>query len=330
MGRRGGKSGKRRNLYAILVAVAAMIAIAVIAYVIHMERRSGTERPVPAEKGKPLSRQPEVPPQPAPEQKKVVQAPEGTGEKPTKEQEKRPDIKKVAIIIDDIGYDLAPLRELVQIEAPVTFAVFPFGPHSVEAAKTLHRHGKQVLLHLPMEPRQYPKIKVDKGALLTSMDRDQIRRQLDADLKAIPHIVGVNNHMGSRFMEDPEKLSLVMQDIKNKGLFFIDSRTTPLSKGQQVAASVGVPFAARKIFLDNDKSYNETRKSLMMIIEQKKNGDLNDVILIGHPRSSTIEALKSVLPLFKEQGIEVVSASGMIRQVQERNISRRSSSHVAN
>jgi len=200
----------------------------------------------------------------------------------------------------------------------------------VEAATVLHRNGRQILLHLPMEPHQYPRIKVDKGALLMSMDNDAIKKQFNRDLQSIPHIAGVNNHMGSRFMEDPVKLAVVMQEIRDRGLFFIDSRTTPLSKGKDVAVKLGVPFAARKIFMDNDKSYEETRKSLMQIIEQKRAGDYDDVIVIGHPRSSTIAALKSVLPLFKEQGIEIVSASGVTRQVQERNISRKPSSRYAN
>jgi hypothetical protein len=287
-------------------------------------------RSVLTEQGKSLSKQTEVPSQPPADQKHETQKPEGIVEQQQKTEEKRSEIKKVAIIIDDIGYDLAPLRELIQIDAPMTFAIFPYGPHSVEAAKTLHRNGRQILLHLPMEPRQYPRIKTDKGALLMSMDHDTIKRQLEQDLQAIPYVVGVNNHMGSRFMEDPEKLFIVMQAIKDKGLFFIDSRTTPLSRGYEVAVKVGIPFAARKVFIDNGKSYSETLKILMLIIEQKKEGDIDDIIMIGHPRNSTVQALKKILPLFKEQGIEIISASGMTRLVQERNISRKSSSQYAN
>jgi uncharacterized protein len=330
MGKRGGRSGRQRKAYTILIVMIAVIAIAVIAYIIHSERRKESGRSAPSETSKSLSRQTEIPRQPSPEQKKVIPEPEGGRGQQQEPEEKRSVTKKVAIIIDDIGYDLAPLRELIQIDAPVTFAIFPYGPHSAEAAKTLHRSGRQILLHLPMEPRHYPRIKTDRGALLMSMDHDTIRSQLEKDLQAIPYVVGVNNHMGSRFMEDPDKLFIVMQGIKDKGLFFIDSRTTPLSKGQEVAERVGIPFAARNVFIDNDKSYNETLKILMLIIEQKNAGDYEEIVMIGHPRSSTIAALKKVLPLFKEQGIEVVAASGMTRQVQKRNISRKSSSQHAN
>lgn len=330
MGKKGGRSGKRRTVYAVLVVCIAMAALAVIAYIIHMESRKDAERLAPGEKGKVLSKRPEVPKQPLPDRKIVTQEPEGTTGRQRKAEERPGETKRVAIIIDDIGYDLSHVRELLKIEAPVTFAIFPLGPHSLEAANILHRNGRQILLHLPMEPRQYPRIKVDKGALLMSMDSDAIKKQFDRDLQAVPHIAGVNNHMGSRFMEDPVKLAVVMQVVKDRGLFFIDSRTTPLSKGREVAAQIGVPFAARKVFMDNDKSYEETRKSLMQIIEEKKGGDYGDVIVIGHPRNSTIAALKSVLPLFKEQGIELVSASSVARQVQERNISRKTSSRYAN
>jgi hypothetical protein len=148
---------------------------------------------------------------------------------PTAGQQGRP----IAVIIDDIGFDLRIVEELAGIPAPIAFAVLPHSPHAAEAARFLHAAGKEILLHLPMEPRSYPEESPGAGALMVDMDEKQIRRQLQENLAAVPYVSGVNNHMGSRFMEDEARLTMVMDELKKRGLYFVDSRTSADSRGRE-------------------------------------------------------------------------------------------------
>jgi hypothetical protein len=213
---------------------------------------------------------------------------------------------KITVIIDDIGYDRRILRELAEIPAPIAFAILPFTPHAVEAAELLHAAGKEVLLHLPMEPHSYPATDPGKGALLTGMAAETVRSQLLAALKGVPHAAGINNHMGSRFMEDEIAVATVMEELAKKGLFFVDSLTTPASRGKEAAAKAGVRFAARSAFIDHPPNDGAVLDRLIRLPRRGRTG-LAPLLLIGHPRSETLRALTAALPVWRKQGIEVIS-----------------------
>lgn len=322
MGSKGGKK-RRRSFGTVIFLLLAVMAIAVIAYVIHAERQKKPDRQAPAKKERKVS----VPsPSVSPETGQQIDK-KGTDDS----KEKQPAVpgrplsetKKVAIIIDDIGYDLKILKALAALDANVTFAVLPFCPHSQEAARMLNRQGKEVILHLPMEPKNYQDNKPSKGVLRVNMTDDELRAQLDADIRAVPHARGVNNHMGSRFMEDRRKVALVLSKLQQQGLFFVDSRTTPDSKGEDEARRIGIPYAARNIFIDNGANYSETLDTLLHIPETMKQRDARPLVIIGHPHASTLEALKKALPVFKEKGIEVVSVSDILNTRLNEKISRR-------
>lgn len=322
MGSKGGK--KRRWAFGtVIFLLLAVSASAIIAYIIHAERQKKLEKPIPAKKERKISID------------SPVVSPE-TGQQPDKKgtdrtTEKQPAIPskppsapvKVAIIIDDIGYDLKILKEFSALDAPVTFAVLPFCPHSKEAANMLHRQGKEIMLHLPMEPHNYKRNKPGKGVLLVQMDDQELRAQLDADIKAVPYIRGVNNHMGSRFMEDNKKVALVLKTLKQQGLYFVDSRTTPNSRGEDEAKKIEMSYATRKIFMDNRADYSDTLNILMRVLETVKQADAKPLVIIGHPHKSTIEALKTALPQFKEKGIEIVSVSDILKTNLNEKISYR-------
>ena len=177
---------------------------------------------------------------------------------PTAGQQGQP----IAVIIDDIGFDLRIVEELAGIPAPIAFAVLPHTPHAVEAARFLHAAGKEILLHLPMEPRSYPEESPGAGALMVNMDERQIRRQVQENLAAVPYVSGVNNHMGSRFMEDEARLTMVMEELEKRGLYFVDSRTTPDSRGREAANRTGVRFAAKDLFIDHVPGYAAVLENL--------------------------------------------------------------------
>ncbi len=222
--------------------------------------------------------------------------------------------QKIAVIIDDLGSDLNAVHKLLEIDGPIAFAVLPYGSHSTEVAEIAHRMGREVLLHLPMEPYNSPKKNPGEGALFVQMDEAELIKQIEMDLEAVPYICGVNNHMGSRFMENEEKLSVIMERIKKKRLFFVDSMTTAHSKGREVAKKWGVPFAARKIFIDNGHDFDGTYNNLINITEMKNNGKPEPMLLIGHPYPDTIRALRKFIHLLREKNIKVVPVSELMKR----------------
>ena len=214
---------------------------------------------------------------------------------------------RVAIVIDDLGRERVISRELLQWNLPVTFAILPFEPHSRDLAVEAHQKGKEVILHLPMEPHGYPKTRPGEGTLLLEMNERVLLHQLSRDIDAVPYIKGVSNHMGSRFMEDSKKMKLVLSELKRRGLFFLDSRTTPETVGVQTANSIGLEAAERAVFLDNEVNEDAIRRSLHRLIRLSLAS--GKAIGIGHPHGATLRSLRRMIPEMKEKGIEVVPLS---------------------
>ena len=213
---------------------------------------------------------------------------------------------RVAIIIDDLGNDLLIARNLASIDAPLTFAVMPLRPFSKEVAELATLFGREVLVHLPMEAESGEDFGAE-NVLLLSADRDAIIQQLDASLDSVPHAVGVNNHMGSRFTSDRAHMLWVLEYLKQKDLFFIDSRTTPHSVACEVAAAVGVRCAARSLFLDDTDEESAIRAQIELLPKLAR--QQGDVIAIGHARAATAAALQAALPSLSSAGVQVVAVS---------------------
>ena len=221
-------------------------------------------------------------------------------------------LKQVAIIIDDIGYDMTPLHELLRVDADITFAILPLLTHSRQAADMLHKANRETLLHLPMEPLSYPKEKPGNGALFLDMNDEEIVFQLEKNLASVPYIAGVNNHMGSKFMADEERLMLVFKQLKKKDLFFIDSRTTNNSKTTTASQKVHLTVASRKIFLDNDRDYSKIYQILMDMGNAP--AGKTPLIMIGHPYPETIRAIRDANKIFQEKGVSIVPVSKLIKK----------------
>jgi len=226
-------------------------------------------------------------------------------------------LRQAAIIIDDIGYDLKPVKELLKINADLTFAILPLCSHTHEAAEMFHRAHRETLLHLPMEPVSYPSEKPGNGALFTDMNDEELVFQLEKDIADVPYISGVNNHMGSKFMMDGKKLTLIFNKLKKNKLFFVDSRTSVDTKTFVTAEKVGLPVAARKIFIDNSRDYNEIYNNVISIT--KKDGDVSPVIIIGHPYPETIRAISDAMKVLREKGVSIVPVSQIIKKVKASN-----------
>ncbi|MDY6854922.1 MAG: divergent polysaccharide deacetylase family protein [Thermodesulfobacteriota bacterium] len=217
---------------------------------------------------------------------------------------------RVAIIIDDLGYNNHKADELLKIDAKLTFSVFPLSPHSKSIAEKANAMGKEVMLHLPMEPYKYPEKNPGNGTLLLSMSDEELEEILVRDIQSVPFIKGINNHMGSRFTEDHRKMMIVLKKLEKKGLFFLDSLTTSDSVGYKLAKEIGLDTAARDIFLDNEKDFEYISAQVDKLIKISKRRGY--AIGIGHPYPSTIDALKRLIPGLEAKGIEVVPISHLV------------------
>ncbi len=217
---------------------------------------------------------------------------------------------KIALVIDDLGGESLIARELLQWDLPLTFSILPFTPYSKTLAKEAHQKGKEVILHLPMEPHGYPNVRPGEGVLLREMNEEGLRRQLIKDMEAVPYIKGASNHMGSRLMEDPEKVKIILSELKRRKLYFLDSRTTPQTVGIHVAHGLGVRAMERSLFIDHSLNEEDIKEKIEKLIRLSlSNGK---AIGIGHPHSSTIKSIKEMIPKMKEKGIELVPLSAAI------------------
>jgi hypothetical protein len=217
---------------------------------------------------------------------------------------------QVAIIIDDIGYDRAIAERLMALDGALTFSMFPDSPFGETILRLARSRGVDLMLHLPMEPNEYPKVDPGPGALLTSMESAQLTAQLKAQLDALPEAKGVNNHMGSRLTADRQRLAQIFSVLKDRGLYFIDSRTTPDSAGREAARQSGVSFAERDVFLDHRQSPAFIRQQLHKLIQEAQRH--GSAIGIAHPHDVTYEVLRDTLPDLRRQ-VQLVPASRLVR-----------------
>jgi polysaccharide deacetylase 2 family uncharacterized protein YibQ len=228
----------------------------------------------------------------------------------------RPAIKQhlpgaLAVIVDDMGSSVTEARELLSIDIPITFSIIPGLPKVRGVADAADSAGREIMVHIPMEPQGYPKQRLEANGLLVSQSAEEIAARTVELLNAVPHAKGANNHMGSRFTEQEEKMLPVLKVLKGRGQFFIDSRTSPRSTGYATAQRLGVRAASRSVFLDNQQDVAEIKKQLYAAAElsRKKGG----VIAICHPHPATITALKEAMPELQRSGITFVSAGELVR-----------------
>lgn len=221
-----------------------------------------------------------------------------------------PKLRRAAIVIDDLGGNEKAAKELLALPYPLTFSVLPNLLHSRETADQAHRAGRVIMLHLPMEPIPRPGFYPTRGEVREGQDRAQVERLVERDLAAVPYVQGVNNHEGSRATEDPQLMADVMQVLRGRHLFFIDSRTTGASVALRAARRAGVPAFYRSVFLDDTPSVpyilGQLRKFREVIDKQ------GVALAIGHPHSATIRALREFLPKLSEDDIELMPASRLV------------------
>lgn len=230
---------------------------------------------------------PAVPPRPAPVERKP----------------------RVALVIDDLGYQLEPAQELLSLGLDLTLSILPHAPQSARIAEMARRAGREVLVHLPMEPNSYPSLDPGPGRLLVSMDAVQLAASTRKSLASVPGAAGANNHMGSLFTANAPGMRAVLGVLKDQGLFFLDSATSPQSLALSEARRLGVPAARRNLFLDHEQSYRAVSRQLERLL--KLAGRQDGLIAIGHPHQATIRALKDFAPRLK-RSLDLVPVSELV------------------
>lgn len=217
---------------------------------------------------------------------------------------------RVAIIFDDAGGSLDDLETIIALGRPVTVAVLPGLRFSREVAERARAAGLEVFLHLPLEPED-PTKKVGPGGITIDMSDEEIIQIVRADLDDVPGAVGVNNHMGSRGTADERVMRAVLQVVKDRGLIFVDSVTSPRSIATRLASEMRIPAAARQVFLDNRDEPEAIRQQIVRLITLARRR--GEAVAIGHAQRLTAQVLKEMLPEFDRQGIVLVPASALAR-----------------
>jgi hypothetical protein len=213
--------------------------------------------------------------------------------------------KSLILIIDDMGNRLDAGEAVVTLPGKLTLAILPYTPHARQLAISAHRSGKEVMLHAPMS--NLAGIPLGRGGLTPLQPESEFRATLSAALDQLPHVRGLNNHMGSDLTQRELQMQWVMETLRERDLYFIDSRTSALTVAAHTATLHRVPNLSRKVFLDNDRSPEAIDKSFRRLLKEVELEGL--AVGIGHPYPETVAYLRDELPRLQCRGIELLLVS---------------------
>ncbi len=217
---------------------------------------------------------------------------------------------RVAIIIDDLGYQLEAGRRAIALPGPVSYAILPETPLSRRLARSAHDNGKVVLLHLPLQAIDYDGPE-EPGGITLDMSRASFRSTFASAMNSVPFAAGVSSHRGSLLTRHPGHMSWLMEEIRaREGLFFIDSYTTVESVALKIAREAGIRAAKRDVFLDHDPAADAVRYEFerLKTLARRQGAAVG----IGHPYPATLELLERELPGLRAEGIELVSINDLL------------------
>jgi polysaccharide deacetylase 2 family uncharacterized protein YibQ len=215
---------------------------------------------------------------------------------------------RLVIIIDDMGHNLARGRDALSLPGKLNFAVIPYTRYGAELAQSAHQNGKEVLVHVPMSTEE--PVPLGKGGLTAQLSRKEFRETLSAALGQIPHAQGINNHMGSGLTQKRLQMSWLMQELRKREMYFVDSRTSQNTIAATVAGEFNVPHLSRHVFLDNDRNVKEidARFKETLLLAQR----YGIAVAIGHPYPETINYLRDALLTVHDMGIHPVFVSEVL------------------
>ncbi|MGA2419898.1 MAG: divergent polysaccharide deacetylase family protein [Candidatus Acidiferrum sp.] len=216
---------------------------------------------------------------------------------------------KLAILLDDLGSDRVAADEIFAMPYPLTISVLPGHAHSAEIAKEAERRGYQVMLHLPMQ--SLGEEQAEPQELHSGMPATEVATLVDQFLRELPGVTGVNNHQGSQATSDPALMQELMPVLRERGLFYVDSRTTAATVAYNAARQDGVPAAFRNVpFLDDVENKAAIEKEIELALRGAR--EKGEAIAIGHPHPATLQALREMLPKAQAQGVTLVFVSDLV------------------
>lgn len=216
---------------------------------------------------------------------------------------------QIAVIIDDVGLVHSLSSRAIKLPAFVTLSFLPYASELQAQADVARQAGHTLMLHLPMEPlgRESP----GPNALLTQQDQAEWARRLDLALNSFTGFSGVNNHMGSKFTMDAKGMTFVANVLREKGLFFVDSRTSGKSIAEEVMRRSGVPTVKRDVFLDDDPAMVAVRSELARAEQVARRK--GQAVVIGHPHAVTLEALEDWIPDAQARGFQLIPVQELVK-----------------
>ncbi len=216
---------------------------------------------------------------------------------------------RIAVVIDDVGYNLHQLEPFLEVDIPMTMAILPKLTYSADAARRAADAGKEVILHLPLEAIGGGN--PGPGTIGVGDDDERVLRSLEENLTSVPGAVGANNHMGSRATGDERIMNLILEQIRERGLFFLDSRTTADSVVSSVARRLNVPYTERHVFLDNEQDAESIDAALETAAEIAKAGGF--AVVIGHVWTDILPRLLAAwAATLRDAGFEFVPLSDIL------------------
>lgn len=298
------RPGGGRHPFLLLLLVALLIVGIFFALETIRARKSAIVEPIPPQgRIQPTLEQPVGVPVP-PAEEKILPPPKEPGLLPKRGE------ARLAIIVDDMGSSVAEAEKLNRIGVTLTYSIIPGLPKSRQVADYASKSSIPVMIHLPMEPKGYPVQRLEKNGLLLAQTDEEIMRRVNGYFQAVPFAIGANNHMGSRFTEDKVKMATVLQVLKDKGAFFVDSRTSGKSVGYSLAREMGIKTGSRDVFLDNVQEVAYIKGQLdQAVAVARKHGS---AIAICHPHPVTMKALAALLPVLQAEGVQFVPVSQVI------------------
>lgn len=312
---------RRGALVVSILLIVITVVVAVVYFISAPDRNSKVYKVDKAETHPAVTKIP-LPPAPPTVAPPVVQQKPTTDRHPSPKPDSAPSVKKpaadvrhsagrLAIIIDDMGSSMSEARSLAAIGIPLTFSIIPGLRSYREVAQFAGSKGIETMLHIPMQSKGWPERRLEANGLLVSMDDAELKERVAAMLRDLPGVRGVNNHMGSEFMEHEDKVQSLMETLKKRNIFFVDSVTSPKSAGLRLAREMGIKSERRQVFLDNSQERGYILGQLGQAVKlAQKNGY---AIAICHPHPETIATLASALPGLSAKGITLVPVSHLVR-----------------
>ena len=213
----------------------------------------------------------------------------------------------IAIIIDDMGHDKFQGERLISMELPLTLAFLPFRRHTTVLANKAYQHQKEIMLHAPMANTRL--LKLGPGGLTPDMGQEEMAITLRRALRSVPHVQGVNNHMGSLLTQQLRAMDWVMTELNAYPVYFVDSRTIASSIAGKVAAAHRIPTLTRDVFLDHEQTEDYIDRQFQLLIKRaRENGS---AVGIGHPHKVTVDYLEKRLPMLDREGIAIATVSAV-------------------